>query len=543
MFASMGRLHLALSILLSLLSLACSYYTAEGPICDDAPFFPGYNLLGEGYDIVTLKRKGAYLIDVKTYKSPSGTCHLFDNPYQGDKAQKLPLSTVDLRAITQCQSSDYKTTETSVSEVVSKVTNQDSSDWKVGLSHEDYGSVEVGGTRSDQYNFASARLKEDKFSFSIYSSSCTHYRYRVSDTPPLSAEFKKDVAQLPSNYNHNTKAQYRRLINTYGTHYIREANLGGRFRRLSAVRTCLASINGFSTSKAQSCLSLGIKVGLGKYHVSASHKSCSNFLQNRDVATYSSSTMHLHQTQVTGGNGWTGEFSLLTEDSAGYKAWRESLRHHPDIVQYSLRLMSDLVPKPKRSHVKAAIKEYLKENGIKKTSGKPCGVNCCPTKAWSGRLSVTIVKAWDLKGDWAGKTEAYVKMWYGSNYRQTQMIKSNNPHWNARYDLGQVDTHTYLKIQVWDKDPGRDDLLGSCGKLLSQGTHMFHCYAKKGGVEVRYTLTCDKYLTGPHCNQYKPSQGESGGGSTDESTGGSTDGSTGGSSNKWPKIPGAGPIQ
>lgn len=68
-----------------------------------------------------------------------------------------------------------------------------------------------------------------------------------------------------------------------------------------------------------------------------------------------------------------------------------------------------------------------------------------------------------------------------------------------------VDTHSRLKIEVWDEDWGRDDLLISCVKSLRQGTHRFTCQANKGTVEIRYSLTCDRYLTGDRCNQYKPS--------------------------------------
>ncbi|KAJ0033613.1 hypothetical protein NQD34_000720 [Periophthalmus magnuspinnatus] len=332
-------------------------------------------------------------------------------------------------------------------------------------------------------------------------------RYRVSSTPPLSSEFRKDVSLLPSSYNSFTKAQYRRLISTYGTHYIRQAYLGGRFRRVTAVRTCLSSLNGFSSSKAHSCLSLGINLGLGKYDASGTvnYKSCQNLLQNKDVATSSSTGLHLHHTEVVGGTGWDGDFSLLFNNSQRYNAWLQSLKDHPDIVQYSLRLMSDLVPDlKKRPHVNAAIVDYLKVGVDRNKMGVEWRKTQDTKRAWSGLLTVTIVRAWGLKGDFIGKTESYAKMWYGPHYRRTRVIKSNNPRWNARYDLGRVDTHAVLKIEVWDKDWGRDDRLGSCKRYPIQGTHTFTCNAKRGGVEVRYTLTCDQHLTGSRCNKYKP---------------------------------------
>ncbi|KAI9999592.1 hypothetical protein NQD34_018372 [Periophthalmus magnuspinnatus] len=506
----MAYVPLALSLLAGLLSLAHgSNDISRGEVCKNAPFVPGHNLMGEGYDIVTLKRKGAYLVDITTYMAPNGTCNLIKNPLHGNQLQKLPLAAVDFRAITQCQSAMKQTMESSVSKVVSAMTYQDSSDWKVGLNLEDYGDLEVGGTRSDAYNFVSTRAKEDKFTFSIHCSSCTHYRYRVSSTPPLSSEFRKDVSLLPSSYNSFTKAQYRRLISTYGTHYIQQAYLGGRFRRVTAMRTCLSSLNGFSSSEAHSCLSLGINLslGLGKYDASgtANYKSCQNLFQNKDVATSFSTGLHLHHTEVVGGTGWDGDFSLLFNNSQRYNAWLQSLKDHPDIMEYSLRLMSDLVPDlKKRPLVSHAIVDYLKENGISKKDEEPCGVNCCPKRAWSGLLTVTIVRAWGLKGDFIGKTDSYVKMWYGPHYRQTRVIKSNNPAWNERYDLGMVDTHADMKIELWDEDLGPDDRLISCLHPLTQGTRPIVCNSRKGGVEVHYTLTCDQHLTGSRCNEYKP---------------------------------------
>ncbi|XP_023286326.1 perforin-1-like [Seriola lalandi dorsalis] len=511
-FSTPSPLYLSLLLFLSHHSLVLSCeVTAE---CKSAPFVPGYNLVGEGFDMVTLRRKGAYTIDVKTYATPNGTCILRRNPLQGNVLQKLPLSAVDWRAFSRCRLQLYNSKHSSISSLLHKHTDEDSNSLKVGLDLTKFVGLEVGGTRSTAYSFTTARSKEDHYTFSTHRVTCSHYSYRVSDTPPLSYEFSRDLANLPSSYSVSNKTQYRRLIETYGTHYIRQVHLGGRFRRVTAARICLSRLNGLSSDEVHNCLSGGISVGLGMAKVSPNVETCSKVLQNQGTSTLFSSGLHQHYTEVVGGKGWVGEFALTRNDSVGYRNWLKTLKDHPDVVRYSLRPLYELVPNPtKKQGLKAAIEQYLKDHGIKSSSTQPHCVlpdpnldsSCCPKEASKGRLVVNIIRAWGLKGDYWGVTEGYARMWYGSIYRKTHVIRSNNPHWYTPYDLVEVDTRSDLKIEVWDEDWHTDDLLVSCTKPIKPGKHSFTCRASKGNVEVHYTLTCNHHLTGDRCHQYKPS--------------------------------------
>ncbi|XP_045903129.1 perforin-1-like [Micropterus dolomieu] len=508
---------LSLLFFLSYHSPVLSCQTGTGSQCESAPFVPGHNLVGEGFDVVTMRRKGAYLVDVKTFLTPNGTCTLCSNPLQGNRLQKLSVSAVDWRVDSQCNTNFYDYAYSSVSSLIDSYTNDRRSEWKFGLNINRFVSsgLDVGGTRSNVYTFASEKRRQDRFFFSSHSVTCRRYRYRVSKRPPLSFEFSKDLARLPSEYSSSTRDEYMDLIHTYGTHYLRKVHLGGQIKRVTATHTCVSSLNGLTADKVHSCLSHGVSVGLGMVTLSASQPSCNKVLQNQGRSDISSSSLHEHYTEVVGGNGWSGEFSL-THNDQGYRKWLNTITDHPNIVSYRLRPMYELMPnKTQKTGMKVAIEEYLEENAVKQSPREPnCGwytpnldASCCPKDNLWGKLVVTIVRAWNLYGDYAAAvpTDGYVKMWYGSMYRQTHVVESDNPTWNARYDLGRVRTNLDLKIEIWDSDLQYDDLLGSCNRSLMEGTNTIYCPADPGYLEVKYTLTCDPYLTGNKCQHYKPS--------------------------------------
>ncbi|XP_007545142.2 perforin-1-like [Poecilia formosa] len=236
-------------LLLSVLvhSSVQSYRTGTETECDAAPFVPGHNLVGQGFDVVRLHIK-ADVIDVKTYLRPSKTCKLCSNPLQNHVLQKLPSSVVDWSYVSQCSPDIHSRLHTSLSSLVESYTSQDTNDWSAGFKVQMFvfAGLVAGGTGSKAYKFASQRSKEDRYTFSIHSVACSHYGFILSNRPLLSLKFKQQLDLLPPHYNISTKNEYTKLIQTYGTHYFRLVNLGGRLRQLISSRSCLSSLNGLN---------------------------------------------------------------------------------------------------------------------------------------------------------------------------------------------------------------------------------------------------------------------------------------------------------
>ncbi|XP_049434673.1 perforin 1.5 [Epinephelus fuscoguttatus] len=489
--------------------------TGSGSECEKAPFVPGHNLAGEGFDVVRMRRTGAYVINVKAHLADNNTCTLCPNRFQGGQIQRLPAAVLDWRPFSRCSKQLSSALHHSVDSLLRSSNSLVNNNWGVGLSLDNIGKVLLGGSRSDLAKFARSQHSVDKATFAIHEISCTYYSYRLADHPPLSTEFTKHLMRLPRNLNTSqNKALYRRLIDTYGTHYIHQVQLGGKVRRITAFRTCLATLKGFSESDIKNCLNFELRMALGFVPGNASlSNKCDNLLKgNMSMGFYQG--FMTHKIEVTGGERYFPDILYQEDPSEAYQSWMNSLLDNPDVVSYAIFPLHQLVDDAQISaNLRSTISEYIKDNqlqaeqaGFKNCSPTPnLDHNCCPLRAGRGTLRLEIHRAAGLRADTFTKTDAYVKIFYNGMYEETETVMDNNdPVWNVSYDFGSVELGQALRFEVWDRDVLYNDMAGICVVFPERGSRALSCQLSKGVLYFTYTVKCDAHLTGYRCGRYSP---------------------------------------
>ncbi|XP_043539641.1 perforin-1-like [Chiloscyllium plagiosum] len=111
---------------------ACTTSTTEE--CCNAGFVPGSRLAGQGYDVVTLQPKGAFVIDVNTWHTANGSCTLCDNELLNGVRQRLPISLVDWRTLSSCRRSVSSQLYRSAAKLAESASSSITNNWHADLS-------------------------------------------------------------------------------------------------------------------------------------------------------------------------------------------------------------------------------------------------------------------------------------------------------------------------------------------------------------------------------------------------------------------------
>ncbi|XP_060927701.1 perforin-1-like [Limanda limanda] len=471
--------------------------TGSGSECEEAPFVPGHNLAGEGFDVVRMRRTGAYVINVTAHLAENRTCTLCPNRFQSRQIQRLPAAVVDWHPLSGCNQQLSSAMHHSVDSLLRSSNSLVNNNWKVELGLDNVGTGVLGGSRSELAVFAGQQHCGEKATFAIHEISCTFYSYRLADHPQLSTEFTKHLNRLPPSLNTSQDmVKYRRLIDIYGTHYIRQVQLGGKVKRITAFRTCAATMKGYSESEIDNCLNYELRMALGFLPVNASFSNkCKNILKgNMSMGSYQA--FMTHQTEVIGGGG--GNILHQQEPSEAYRRWMNSLHDNPDVVSYAILPLHRLVEDSQISaNLKSIVTDYIKENQLqeghpdsKSRSLTPNLVrNGRPKRAVIGTLRVKIKHAAGLNSDPFSKTDAYVKIKYNGKYRRTSTINERNyPVWNEVFYFDYVDCDDLLIVEVWDADVRYDDLIGRGYVYLEKGSWEVIRELSEGALYYEFTV-------------------------------------------------------
>lgn len=516
-------------------------YTATRSECKQKhKFVPGVWAAGEGVDVTTLRRSSSFPVNTEKFLRPDRTCTLCKNALMNDAIQRLPVAIAHWRPHgSHCQRNVATTKVSSTEGVAREAAANINNDWRAGLDvnpkPEANVHVSVAGSHSKIANFAAEKAHQDQYNFNTDTVECRMYSFRLAQKPPLHPDFRKALKNLPHNFNSSTEHAYRRLISSYGTHFITAVDLGGRVSVLTALRTCQLTLDGLTADEVGDCLSVEAQVSIGaQASVSSEYKACEEKKKQHKIATSFHQTYRERHVEVLGGPLDSSNDLLFGNQATPehFSTWIASLPTRPGVVDYSLEPLHILLEDsdPKREALRQAISRYVMSRARWRDCNRPCRAgqhkssrdscqcvcqdskvtnqDCCPRQRGLAKLMVRNFQAKGLWGDYITSTDAYLKVFFGGQEIRTGVVWNNNhPSWSDKMDFGNVllSTGGPLRVQVWDADNGwDDDLLGTCDRSPKSGFHEVDCHLNHGNIKFIYQANCLPHLTGETCLEYAP---------------------------------------
>ncbi|KAG6926593.1 perforin 1 [Chelydra serpentina] len=441
-------------LLLFLLPGVPNCYTGTAEECDETMFsVPAHSLVGEGIDVTTLEWTGDDVVDTSLWRHPNGTCTLCENRLQGRQHQRLPLAVADWKVQISCNRDLSSSVEESATAVGRALASDVNNDWQseLELREESLGPA-LGGSKSQLTSYAYQKELQDKYIFVRQEIPCVYYRLSLTQDPPLTPQFSRALRSLPPSYD---SAIYQPFLAKYGTHYVSQADLGGRVQQLTAVQICRAVLDGLTSTRIKACLDSQFLQDLGLSSLS-SYPPSNNQSRESSQAPYMEKRI-----KVTGGNSDAKQLFSTEQNASSFSTWMASLRASPDLVSYSLMPIHTLVRPgdPRREALRQAVKEYVAERGHRKSctgscpqgagptlrpckcscSGNPLtNSRCCSLKWGMARLKVHVLWGINLSGDTITDTDAYIKFFFqGREMRTGHIEEDNDPIWTEDWTSGQ----------------------------------------------------------------------------------------------------------
>lgn len=310
-----------------------------------------------------------------------------------------------------------------------------------------------------------------------------------------------------------------------------ELDFGARIFYITGVEVCRLPLENYTLSEVSHCLEIevGVLIGFDKMTQDPYFKKCKQKITDTSFLFLVSESIKT----IEGGRHYYLDLSNQAFNfPESSQNWLESVKTLPALLSASLQPLHTLVDKndPRRENLRLALNRYMRGKtmlrkcnptcppGVKPTAWEPCSCECpnndfttsmcCSKQLGIGRLTITILHAEGLWGDYLSRTDAYVSVTVQKRVKCTHTIRDNNyPEWNNRMEFGIINlTHfTKVKIEVWDEDYRWSDFLGKCLLTLRPFETVEHvCHLNHGSLYYKGQLFCGQHLGGPSCRDYKP---------------------------------------
>lgn len=236
----------------------------------------------------------------------------------------------------------------------------------------------------------------------------------------LHPEFQSRLRALPLEY---TYGEYRQIYSDYGTHFIKEATLGGDFEYTVVLNDERLEKSGYTLEETKKCFQFGLKLGAqieGVYvGVGLSAGSCKGLLEELGDSSEERDMVEDVFIMVRGGDSETvsrlAAKQLPTPDIM--QLWGDAVFYNPDFIHKKIEPLYELVPSQEsnanilKKNLRRALSEYLKEtsscrcspclnNGMAVLKGTRC-ICICPAGFRGVSCEITQRKALPVDGSWS----------------------------------------------------------------------------------------------------------------------------------------------
>lgn len=256
----------------------------------------------------------------------------------------------------------------------------------------------------------------------------------------LSEGFWKALSSLPFTYDYSA---YRRLLQTYGTHYLSEGSLGGEYQGLLQLDRQALTSTSTTDTEYQRCWRK-VKRRLFRKKVTIKCEKTMQSLSSSDGHNVNKMPIKVN---IFGGDpSFIGALTVLDLENPEangeiYDNWASSVKDFPEVVDQKLRPLHELVKEVqcaglKKLHLRRATDQYLAEehpchcrpcrnNGQPLLSGSECRCVCRPGTS-GGACEVGAVI-----GEQPGVTHGSWSCWSSwgtcSGGRMSRTRSCNNP--------------------------------------------------------------------------------------------------------------------